>query len=180
LSCPRSRRHRNPPRQCSPARWFSEDYLNYTPNQDYLAILPKYIDGVDIVCIAGTWCDDSRREVPRMVKLVQLLSIPPERLHLFGVDRAKKSPGGETAKYSITKVPTIVFERDGKELGRIVEAPIGLLEKDMLGIILPPGTPMPDPIYEQMQSRYKVTPADTPAVKKEPVTVDEQGREVTR
>ncbi|NNK29609.1 MAG: thioredoxin, partial [Flavobacteriaceae bacterium] len=38
---------------------------------------------------------------------------------------------------NIEYVPTIIFLKDGKEAGRIVELPMNSLEQDMEAIILP-------------------------------------------
>ena len=116
--------------------WFGEDFIGYLPDPKYAGPLPEYLEDVEIICVLGTWCSDSRREVPRMLRIMQYKSIPPEKLRMIGVDREKRSPGGEAAPYNIELVPTFVFLRDGKEIGRIVEAPLATLEKDMLGIIM--------------------------------------------
>ncbi|MFA6232919.1 MAG: hypothetical protein WC824_01855 [Bacteroidota bacterium] len=117
--------------------WFDEDYLAYQPQSQYLDLIPQYLEDVDIVCVLGTWCSDSRREVPRMVRILQAKMIPPEKLQMIAVDREKRSPNGEASQFSVELVPTFVFIRNGKEIGRIVESPLASLEKDMLGIIDP-------------------------------------------
>ncbi|MDX9758882.1 MAG: hypothetical protein RBU27_06945 [Bacteroidota bacterium] len=117
--------------------WFGEDFLSYTPMPVYLADIPRHIEDVEILCFLGTWCSDSRREVPRMIRLLQATNRPPETMRMIGLDRAKRSPDALEARYAIERVPTFIFFRDGEEIGRIVEAPLGSLEKDMLGIIDP-------------------------------------------
>jgi hypothetical protein len=131
--------------------WFGKDFVNYTPEDRYLDEIPQNMKGVKIVCVLGTWCDDSKREVPRLIRIFQLRAIDPDLLTMFGVDRNKVSPDGETAQYAIERVPTFIFLKDGKELGRIVETPIStLFEKDMLLIlkglpVTPPPPPPPPP-----------------------------------
>lgn len=117
--------------------WFGEDYLAYQPASQYLDLIPQYLEDIDIVCVLGTWCSDSRREVPRMVRILQAKMIPPEKLQMIAVDREKRSPNGEASQFSVERVPTFIFIRNGKEIGRIVESPLASLEKDMLGIIDP-------------------------------------------
>jgi len=118
--------------------WFGEEFLTYRPEAEYMTQIPDYSEDVTIVCVLATWCSDSRREVPRMLRLMQLTNIPPERMQMIGVDRSKESPDGEAAQYDIERVPTFIFFRDGKEIGRIVESPIATLERDMLGILMNP------------------------------------------
>lgn len=117
--------------------WFGEDFLAYQPAKIYLDRIPEFLPDVEILCFLGTWCSDSKREVPRMIRILQSRNIPPEKLKMIGLDREKRSPGGEEARYGIDRVPTFIFFRNGEEIGRIVEAPLASLEKDMLGIIDP-------------------------------------------
>ncbi|MBR9975819.1 MAG: thioredoxin family protein [Bacteroidetes bacterium] len=117
--------------------WFGEDYLGYQPERRYLDPIPEHMNDVEIVCFLGTWCSDSKRDVPRMIRIFQTKNLAPEKLRLIGLDRAKRSPEGEEARYDIERVPTFIFLRDGEEIGRIVEAPLASIEKDMLGIIDP-------------------------------------------
>ncbi|WP_346985382.1 hypothetical protein [Chryseobacterium sp. POE27] len=48
----------------------------------------------------------------------------------------KESPTGDEARYNIQKVPTIILERYGKEIGRIIEMPTtGYIERDLVQIL---------------------------------------------
>jgi hypothetical protein len=117
--------------------WFAEDFVGYMPQPEYANAIPAHMNDVEIICILGTWCSDSKREVPRMIRILQAKNIPPEKLKMIGVDRSKRDPDGLSQRYNIERVPTFVFLRGGKEIGRIVESPLASLEKDMLGIIDP-------------------------------------------
>jgi len=90
----------------------------------------------------GTWCVDSRREVPRIAKIFQTLGIAPENVQYVCVDRDKISPGNEHIGKDIRYVPTVIVTKDNEEIGRIVEAPIVTIESDLLdinkGILLTP------------------------------------------
>ncbi|MDH7514420.1 MAG: thioredoxin family protein [Bacteroidota bacterium] len=91
---------------------------------------------VDIICILGTWCDDSKRDVPRMLAVLQRIKgFDPHKMRMIGVDREKRSPGGEAEKFGVTRVPTFIIRRGGEEIGRIVEKPVLTLEADLLAII---------------------------------------------
>lgn len=116
--------------------WFGEELASYRPNMEYVNQIPQHMDDVSIVCVVGTWCSDSRREVPRMFRLMQITNISPETMRMIGVDRDMMSPGGENITLKVERVPTFIFYRDGEEIGRIIETPYASLEKDMLGIIL--------------------------------------------
>ena len=115
--------------------WFGEEFMTYAPERFYTKHLNDVLQGVTVVTIMGTWCEDCKKYVPQMLKILQQANIDPAQLKMIGVDRDKDSPGGEAAKYHVEKVPTFVLEYEGQEIGRIVEEPIGKLEKDIIGIV---------------------------------------------
>jgi hypothetical protein len=92
--------------------------------------------GADVTVFLGTWCSDSRREVPRFWKALDLAgpSVPFE-IHYIGVDEDKKEPAGRQAKDDIRYVPTFIVRRNGQEVGRIVEESPGGVEKDLLALL---------------------------------------------
>ena len=52
------------------------------------------------------------------------------------VNRKKEAPSGEEGPFNIQKVPTIIVQKYGKEIGRIIESPqSGYLEKDLVEIL---------------------------------------------
>lgn len=108
-------------RQPPYAEWLEAGYAAYTPDPEVLAALRKTgWDGVELTLVFGTWCSDSRREVPRMLKLLDTLGFPPSRLRMIAVDNTealhKRSPGGEEAGLEIYRVPTLVVSRGGREV----------------------------------------------------------------
>lgn len=116
-------------------RWFDSIYQAYTINP---SIKPAWKDEkIDI--FLGTWCGDSRREVPRMLKLLDNLKISASSVRLIcmksGDPGHKTSPGREEQGLYIFRVPTFVIYRDGREIGRIVESPVQSLEADLAGIL---------------------------------------------
>lgn len=53
---------------------------------------------------------------------------------MYGVDLSKQEGGGLARQYDIQRVPTVIFLRGGKELGRIIEVPKDTMEADFLAI----------------------------------------------
>jgi hypothetical protein len=102
---------------------------------EFIDLIRKAGEGVETMVFLGTWCSDSRHQVPRFLKVIDLTRSSLQRVSLYGVDRNKKSPGGTEASYHIERVPTFVFLKQGKEIGRIVESPQTTLEGDMLSIL---------------------------------------------
>ncbi len=102
---------------------------------DYVGLIQQAGAGVETMVFFGQWCSDSRRDVPRFLKIVDLAGTSLGRVTLYALDRKKKSPEGLEGQYRIERVPTFVFLKQGKEIGRIVEMPRTTLEGDMLGIL---------------------------------------------
>ena len=51
-------------------------------------------------------------------------------------NKKKESPTGDEVRYNIQKVPTIIVEKYGKEIGRIIEMPTsGYIERDLVEIM---------------------------------------------
>ncbi len=115
--------------------WFNSIYDIYNVDTTTADELAGKLKGVDIKIVMGTWCSDSRREVPRLFKILDYLKYPSDNVKILTVGRDKKGRGDETKDLDIELVPTIIFYRDGKELGRIIESPKVSLEKDMLKIL---------------------------------------------
>lgn len=91
--------------------------------------------GVHMLVFLGTWCGDSKREVPRFLKIVDAAGITTDRITLLALDRKKTSPEGVEVRYVIERVPTFVFLKKETEIGRIVETPQTTLEGDILTIL---------------------------------------------
>ncbi len=83
----------------------------------------------------GTWCSDSRREVPRFYKILDELNYPEEKVELINVDRNKVGIENSVDSLNIELVPTFIIYSKGEEIGRIIETPKESLEKDLAKIL---------------------------------------------
>ena len=83
----------------------------------------------------GTWCPDSRREVPRFMRILDMCKFPLDKVTFIGVDNTKLSPIGDYDKLNIERVPTFIFLKNKIEVGRIIENPKTSLEQDMINIL---------------------------------------------
>ena len=117
------------------AWWFNSEYEMYEVDSVVVDKLKGKLDDVDITIIMGSWCSDSRREVPDFFKILDELNYPSEKITMLSVDRDKKSDEGNIDGLAIELVPTIIFYKNDSELGRIEEMPEETLEKDMLKIL---------------------------------------------
>ncbi len=115
--------------------WYEPEYNDYPLDATKIAQLKKYSKKYSIEVFMGTWCPDSRREVPALIKILDEIKFPDGRLHFYGLNREKKSFYGEEMRKDIRFVPTIIVYEKKKEIGRIVESPVsGSLEEDLLMI----------------------------------------------
>ncbi|MDT0606885.1 TlpA family protein disulfide reductase [Croceitalea rosinachiae] len=119
--------------------WFDSSYNSYMVDKSLTKMMKKQLKNYDLKLFLGTWCGDSKREMPRIIKILQEAKFPMENLEIIALDRRKefykKSPGGEEKGLNIIKVPTLIFFKDGKQVNRIVESPIASLEEDILSIL---------------------------------------------
>ena len=115
------------------AKWFEPYYKAYEVNAD-TKMISDLLKGVNITVFMGTWCPDSHREIPNFYKVMDALESSPE-IQLIAVDRSRSTPEGLENGNNIKRVPTFIFKKNDKELGRIVEYPIESLEKDMIKIL---------------------------------------------
>jgi hypothetical protein len=121
-------------------KWYNTGYESYNPEPVSLSALKKEdISGISIKVFFGTWCGDSRREVPRFLKLLSAISFPEKKVQLIGLGGGdsliKQSPQHEEAGLGIFRVPTFIIYKNGVEINRINEFPVLSLEKDMLTIL---------------------------------------------
>ena len=117
------------------AWWFNSEFDNYKPDSVAILSLAGKLKDVKITIVMGSWCSDSKREVPRFFKLLDKTGFDENNLTLYCVDRKKSTPGNETANLDIKLVPTFIFYRNDLEIGRIIESPKETLEKDLLNIV---------------------------------------------
>ena len=115
--------------------WFDTSYSVYQPKSEMLEDMDAQLDSLSFLVVFGTWCSDSKREVPRFFKILDRLKFPTDRITMYGVDRSIKSPQGIPQQFHITKVPTIVVLHGGTEIGRIIESPKTTLEFDLMEIL---------------------------------------------
>ena len=114
--------------------WTTE-YNSYQPDYKTLDSLEGKLEDVTIKIIFRSTCSDSREQLPRLFKILNELNYDANSITLIGVNREKQGLSNETEGLEIELVPTIIFYKDGSEIGRIVETTVESLEKDLLKIL---------------------------------------------
>jgi len=116
--------------------WFINGKDEYVPNSESLnKLLDIYKDALTIKIVLGTWCPDSRKQVPRFMRIMDIWQFPYQKITFIGVDDAKLSPVGEYASLDIQRVPTFIIYKNNIEAGRIIENPKTSLEQDIVDIL---------------------------------------------
>ncbi len=115
--------------------WFEKNFQAYIPDSQIVQNIKGKWDEVCVLIVLGTWCPDSRREVPRFYRIAEETELSFSKIELYGVDRDKMGTDATPGIYGIERVPTFIFLKNGKEIGRIVESPSTALENDILEIL---------------------------------------------
>lgn len=114
---------------------WEKGYQSFHPDEAITAGLSGKGDGVRVEIFYGTWCGDSRREVPHFFKIADAANLQFDNVTLWAVDRSKKVDGDRADRMNIRRVATFIFFRGNEEIGRIIERPKASLEADMLQIL---------------------------------------------
>ncbi len=119
--------------------WFMNSYNAYTVDSTTAIACKANLHNKSMTIFLGSWCGDSKREVPRMLKILETAGMDTHRVSLVFVDNStnsyKQSPQHEEQNRNIHHVPTFIIYDGNKEMGRIIESPVISLEKDMQAIL---------------------------------------------
>lgn len=119
--------------------WYNDTYESYEPSpiivEELTSLFRKNKFKVEVYF--GTWCSDSQREVPKLIKLLEQSHFNFKNFKLVGVDENKVIPDISEEKreaLNVFNVPTVIVYQDDKEINRFVEYAQESLEEDMLKI----------------------------------------------
>lgn len=109
---------------------------NYQPDAAALATIKGNEKETKVTLAFGTWCPDSKNYIPRLIKTLELAKNAKIQVKMIGIDNQFREPVASVQPLRITNVPTVIFERDGREIGRIVETPAAsTIEEDFASIL---------------------------------------------
>ncbi len=113
------------------------NYDTYQPDEGLLATCQAKIgENLTIEVYLGTWCSDSKTNVPPFIKLLDSLEQGRVGVKYYNVARkASAEVKYYVAELNVERVPTFIFYRAGKEIGRIVENPQKSMLEDFIEII---------------------------------------------
>lgn len=120
--------------------WFNINFNSFVIDTATVELIKPLLKKKTITIFMGTWCGDSKEQVPKMIKILLAAGFDTTRLSIItvgnGADMYKKSPQGEELGLNIQRVPTLIVYHKKKEIGRFIEYPVVSLEKDLLRILL--------------------------------------------
>ena len=110
--------------------WYNNEFDNYELDVELLGAISDP-NQYNYELFLGTWCGDSRREVPRLEKIFIELGIDFNKIAIITVDRDKVSPENEQEGKDIRYVPTLIVKNNDVEIGKVLinqEYPYALIK----------------------------------------------------
>jgi thiol-disulfide isomerase/thioredoxin len=109
---------------------------NYEPNAGAVDQIKASDKDTTVTLAFGTWCPDSKNYIPRLIKALRAAGNDKIQVKLVGIDNQFREPVTTVQPRRITNVPTVIVERGGREIGRIVETPAAsTMEEDLAAIL---------------------------------------------
>lgn len=115
--------------------YFNSQYELYKPAENYIKRISKKLENVEVKIVFGSWCHDSKLQVPRFIKVLDQAGYDERDLFIIGVNSKKNALIMSIDNLNIERVPTFIFYKNGVELGRIIETPKKTMEKDIWKIV---------------------------------------------
>lgn len=104
---------------------WAELAANWQPDPELIDRLRAIDRELTLDLTFGTWCGDSRRAVPRLLKSLDIAANPKLTLTMTALSNDFDRPIDVIAARQLTNVPTLRILDGDEELDRIVETPAG-------------------------------------------------------
>ncbi|XOV81207.1 MAG: TlpA family protein disulfide reductase [Aestuariibacter sp.] len=108
---------------------FARNYEQYQPDEQQIQAMQS-LSNKALYVMFGSWCHDSEREVPRLLKLLDTSEVSNANVILIAVDRDKNDATGKSEELGLRYTPTFVVFSGETEVARIIEKPQGDLATD--------------------------------------------------
>ena len=115
--------------------WYDKNYQDYKLDELIIEEIKPLIKDLEVTIFMGTWCEESQKDLPGFLKILDLVKLDKKKLQLIGMTEEKITPDNLEKDLDIFNIPTYIFKKNGKEINRIVEFPVETLEKDVLKIL---------------------------------------------
>ena len=117
------------------SKWFVKNYDSYRPDEKSISKLKRKLKDVQIKAFVATWCHLSKKDIPHTFKILEHAGFDFDNIEFITLNRGKTTPDTLQKDFNIKSVPTFIFYKKGKEIGRYIEYPEQNLEKDFLTIV---------------------------------------------
>ena len=109
---------------------FAKQYQTFSPTPQDVALMQK-LAGKEVLVLLGTWCHDSAREVPRLIKLLDESKVKLSKITFVTVGYDKRDEAGIALAHDLQYTPTFIVKHNGVEVNRVVEKPSDTLAQDL-------------------------------------------------
>lgn len=113
---------------------FQASYDSFIVTPEQIATLQSIDRKLRLVILFGSWCHDSQREVPRLLKLLDAADNKNIAVSLIGIGLGKAEPKAVVAQYELAFTPTVIVFDGAREIGRIIESPKQNWAADLHGL----------------------------------------------
>lgn len=107
----------------------------YSSEKDVIESIKVNLEGLEIKIFYGGLCPDCRLELSRLISVINALEVEDLGIEFIEVKRNMDDGLGRAYEMNILVVPTFIFFRNGKEIGRIIERPNDKMERDFAEIV---------------------------------------------
>jgi thiol-disulfide isomerase/thioredoxin len=108
----------------------------YKPDKEVIESIKDNIEGIEIKVFTGSWCPDCRLHIPRFFSIILALDHEDIDLEIIEVSRDMSDGNNMAERMGVMAIPTFIFCKNRKELGRIIENPKGKLEGNIAEILI--------------------------------------------
>ena len=109
---------------------FAKQYQAFSPSLPDVALMQK-LAGKELLVLLGSWCHDSAREVPRLIKLLDESQVELSKITFVTVGYDKRDEAGIALAHNLQYTPTFIVKHNGVEINRVVEKPNSTLAQDL-------------------------------------------------
>ncbi len=106
-----------------------------SPDAEVAKELSEVEPGAKLTIYFGIWCSDCQRELPRFFKATDIAGEVPFTYELIGVDKYFRAGEVSEEPLDLAAIPAFIVERDGEEVGRVIEASPSGIEADLLALL---------------------------------------------
>jgi hypothetical protein len=115
---------------------WQQNYDNFKPDPGKIeALKEKTGTGLSIDIYLGFWCPDSRKSVPPFLRIIESAGSAVPVRYISVARKPVKQIRYFVDAVQVERVPTFIFYREDKEIGRIVEHPQAGLIEDTMAIL---------------------------------------------